>query len=539
MTDFQNHFRGYQHEMRHRLKHLHKNSDEDENSRSVDPKSRLNHRINPIIEIELSEETSQQDPHARPIDYGIIECLIPLYYCLAFTTLTGETELFVGSVISIIVLYTKFYDWIPNIVRTIWVILICIAVSYYQFYRCAAMLAMTYFPFHLLLSEYSGSFNFVELFALLNLNATFIIYWIEKWVDFTWITRDLTGEYDTKLELLLKVRPHTTGYLPEILLFFSPYVILNIAAMIFTISMLVTKRRTEHYIFSIFLLSIFIMLAIVFVSNWISPFSFSVPLFLWHQFLLVVKSKWFIYMLVSLPVCLCLINRVCGGSDTFVVRKLFHFTAFVVFLPAVLYNQKVMVFGSNIFIVLFIVVEFSKKYAKGSHSILEKIHQYEDQYLDEREKTDTQLVLSHLFLLLGCCVPTITSYILIDGNEFTPHFVYFSLSGLIFVGIGDAMAALGGRKYGSAKWPNRNKSQQGSFFCLGSYLLFYVAICLATQPLLVAGKGIEMLFAGFIATMVEAYTRQFDNFLCPQICFACIILFNYYFEEYLGKYHIK
>jgi len=61
-------------------------------------------------------------------------------------------------------------------------------------------------------------------------------------------------------------------------------------------------------------------------------------------------------------------------------------------------------------------------------------------------------------------VPTISSYILTDGREFTPHFIYFSLSGLIFVGLGDAMAALGGRVYGSAKWPGRSKSHQGSFF---------------------------------------------------------------------------
>jgi len=56
---------------------------------------------------------------------------------------------------------------------------------------------------------------------------------------------------------------------------------------------------------------------------------------------------------------------------------MFHFTAVVVFLPAVLSNQKVMVFGSNIFIVLFIIAEFSKKFSKGSNNLLAKIHQYE------------------------------------------------------------------------------------------------------------------------------------------------------------------
>jgi len=144
------------------------------------------------------------------------------------------------------------------------------------------------------------------------------------------------------------------------------------------------------------------------------------------------------------------------------VRKLFHFTALVVFLPAVLWNQKIMVFGSNLAIVLFIIFEFGKKFSKGT--IMDKIHEYENAYLDAREKNSNNLILSHLYLLLGCTISTITSYILFDGMELPPHFIMFSLSGLLFVGIGDSMAALAGRIYGKTKWPGTKKSQEGSFF---------------------------------------------------------------------------
>ena len=98
------------------------------------------------------------------------------------------------------------------------------------------------------------------------------------------------------------------------------------------------------------------------------------------------------------------------------------------------------------------------------------------------------------------------------------------------------MAALGGRVYGSTMWPGRSKSQQGSFFCILFYLVSYIFILLGTQPTIVAGKGIEIFVAGFVATMVEAFTRQFDNFLCPQICYACVVLLNYYFEVYIANY---
>ena len=146
-----------------------------------------------------------------------------------------------------------------------------------------------------------------------------------------------------------------------------------------------------------------------------------------------------------------------------------------------------MVFSSNIAIVLFTIVEFSKKYSKDT--FLEALHTYEAKYLDEREKNNSGLILSHQFLLIGCTIPSISSYILIDGLEFPPHFIMFSLSGLIFVGIGDSMAALGGRIYGKTKWPGRNKSQEGSFICICSYLLTYFTILFVTQPLVTSGKG--------------------------------------------------
>lgn len=144
------------------------------------------------------------------------------------------------------------------------------------------MLLMTYLPFHLLLKEYSGSFNFAELFALLNLNAIFVIYWVQKWVDFTGVTKDLAGKYEDRLELLIKGRPATTGYLPEILLFFSPYIVLNIAAVLYAGMMFASKRKIVASISSL-VMSCLIMLIIVILSNLISPFKFNVPYFIFHQ----------------------------------------------------------------------------------------------------------------------------------------------------------------------------------------------------------------------------------------------------------------
>jgi len=47
--------------------------------------------------------------------------------------------------------------------------------------------------------------------------------------------------------------------------------------------------------------------------------------------------------------------------------------------------------------------------------------------------------------------------------------------------------------------------------------MFFLTTLLITQPSIIAGKIVEIFLAGFIATMVEAFTKQFDNFICSQI----------------------
>ena len=125
---------------------------------------------------------------------------------------------------------------------------------------------------------------------------------------------------------------------------------------------------------------------------------------------------------------------------------------------------------------------------------------------------------------------------MLNGANFNPYFIYYALSGLIFVGVGDSMAALGGRKFGRTKWPGTSKTQEGSFLCITFFTVFYIVILMLTQPQKISGKGIEIFLAGFVATMVEALTHQFDNFLCPQVCFTFVIYLNYYFEVYIQHY---
>jgi dolichol kinase len=69
------------------------------------------------------------------------------------------------------------------------------------------------------------------------------------------------------------------------------------------------------------------------------------------------------------------------------------------------------------------------------------------------------LITTHILLLLGCAYPFLETYILLDGSVFPGNWVVWSLSGIIFVGIGDTLAAIGGFNYGKNKWrPDSNKT---------------------------------------------------------------------------------
>lgn len=64
-------------------------------------------------------------------------------------------------------------------------------------------------------------------------------------------------------------------------------------------------------------------------------------------------------------------------GEVFAVRKMFHFAALTAFLPVILVSPKFLVFAANVFIPLFVIVEFSKKYVKGETGFLAQLHAYE------------------------------------------------------------------------------------------------------------------------------------------------------------------
>lgn len=89
------------------------------------------------------------------------------------------------------------------------------------------------------------------------------------------------------------------------------------------------------------------------------------------------------------------------------------------------------------------------------------------------------VVLSHLYLLLGCTIPIVTS--IVPG--FTPStFWAWSLGGVASLGILDAAAAIAGMLVGGPTWPASNKTMAGSMAGALSMIFFQAALIKIVGP---------------------------------------------------------
>jgi len=153
-------------------------------------------------------------------------------------------------------------------------------------------------------------------------------------------------------------------------------------------------------------------------------------------------------------------------------RKLFHIIAVSAFIPALNRNFQMLVFAFNCNICVFIWAEvFRQSFRKDAISSF--IDLWFKKFVDKREK---YFVTSHLQLLLGCAMPATLSFIVLDGANPDGIFRAWSASGIIILGVGDSMAAIIGKTFGSKRWRKEShKTAEGSFAgAIATCVTFYI-----------------------------------------------------------------
>ena len=131
---------------------------------------------------------------------------------------------------------------------------------------------------------------------------------------------------------------------------------------------------------------------------------------------------------------------------------------------------------------------------------------------------------------MGCAFPPTATFILLGGGVFTPEWTLWSLSGIVFLGVGDSCAAIMGKWYGKTKWRQLSKkTQEGSTYCIIGTGVIYYALCEIVDP---KSKYLFLcfIFAAIPTAVIEGNTFQYDNLVCSVFFFAMVIFFNTIFQ---------
>jgi dolichol kinase len=164
-------------------------------------------------------------------------------------------------------------------------------------------------------------------------------------------------------------------------------------------------------------------------------------------------------------------------------RKVFHGTMVAMLLPTIFIDPCFVALALALVLAIFLLLDLIR--ASQLPPLSKPIARFLTPYVDGRDLRGP-VVVSHIFLLIGCAIPL---WLSLAGTQRVGESPWEEwnvesrdvsmLAGVVCVGMGDAAASLIGRRYGRRKWPwAGGKSLEGS-------LAFAVAVTIG----LVVGKA--------------------------------------------------
>eukprot|EP00039_Didymoeca_costata_P008307 m.110242 g.110242 ORF g.110242 m.110242 type:complete len:488 (+) comp14031_c0_seq2:83-1546(+) len=186
-------------------------------------------------------------------------------------------------------------------------------------------------------------------------------------------------------------------------------------------------------------------------------------------------------------------------------RKAFHFLAVALFWPALkmLPSLDFLKLSLAIATAILVVVEIAR--ARRVPLAIRTVDEFMDGFRDQRDPGN--FIKTHIYLLIGCAIP-----IWLAEDPSQPEV----LSGILSIGIGDAVASIFGVAHGKTKWPGSRKSLEGSAASFTAQILMLA---------FVEGSGGSQFRCAAIAlavgTVLEAVTVEIDNLIVPCFVFSC------------------
>lgn len=217
-----------------------------------------------------------------------------------------------------------------------------------------------------------------------------------------------------------------------------------------------------------------------------------------------------IYWLAVFVVAFVPTRLVLATTDLSVVirRKWFHAVAVVLFSPATQMFPQLMSLSYAIALCVLVVLEDLRR-------DLPALQSFYLSFIDPT-KDDPELIVSHMFLILGCATPLWISEWASDREAAK---LFLSQWGVLCLGIGDAAGAVIGSWYGKRQWGQNRRTIEGS-------LAMWASVTLAGIAFAPVDNYLALFAASTIVTLMEAFTLQMDNLVLPIVGSTVILLFQ-------------
>jgi len=203
---------------------------------------------------------------------------------------------------------------------------------------------------------------------------------------------------------------------------------------------------------------------------------------------------WFLVSIIGLTV---IFQANYMKIDKMIQRKLFHFLLLAIYIPG-LSDPILTSFASLMVLGVLILLELVRPSITSLNQFLLK-------FTDERDSED--LIVTHIYLLLGFSFPIFFSIIL--KNDL------LAWAGIISLGIGDTFACLIGYYLGRMQLPYRKKTIEGT---LGGF----VSMCIFCSYFNLLTPYVTSCL--LLISLYEAYTEKIDNLVLPILSFSLFSL---------------
>ncbi|KAF5382069.1 hypothetical protein D9615_004280 [Tricholomella constricta] len=192
-------------------------------------------------------------------------------------------------------------------------------------------------------------------------------------------------------------------------------------------------------------------------------------------------------------------------------RKFFHALAVVMFIPGVAFDPAFAHLSFSAAFALFTFTEYVRYFA--IYPFGATIHLFMNEFLDHRDRGTA--ILSHFYLLTGCA-----GTVWLEGPTQLLQF-----TGILTLGVGDAMASIVGKRIGSHRWsPTTSKTLEGSIA-----FTFSIVACAWLLRLF----GLAETFSSFryiivvgLSSVLEALSDQNDNLTLPLFMWSLLVVAN-------------